>query len=132
MLNSGWRPFCLYQLFPHHSIYSSFELFHQYYFTFSSLATLTNSSSSLLNFFFNIIKNSSVNLNSTSSDSKSSNKFSFYTLANLSYTYDNTHQICSSTDTFHILILKYNLYTIMNLTTLLGSPPNIDGLTISI
>ena len=94
--------------------------------------SLTDSSSPLSNSFFNSNKNSSASPNSNSLNSKSSNKFSFQTLANPLYTYNSTHWICSSTVAPLILILKYNLHTVINPPTLLASPLNIGGLTISI
>ena len=102
------------------------------YLIFLSSANLTDSSSPLPNFFFIFIKNSLTNSNFTFSNSKSSNRFSFHTSADSLYTCDNTYWICFFTPTSLILILKYNLYTIINSTILLASPLNISSLAISI
>jgi len=91
LLDISKKSFYLYQLSSNHFIHLSFEFFHQYLsfiatishcsfkflykllynlfsllYSFLSSATLTNSSSLLLNFFFNSNKNSLTNLNSFS------------------------------------------------------------------
>ena len=98
------------------------------YSTLLNSATLTNSLSPLPNSFITSVKKFSIDLNSTPPNSKSAIKFSFQTSAELSYTYDNIHWTCSSTNTLLILILKYSLYAIMNPTTLLAFLLNISGL----
>ena len=52
----------------------------------------------------------------------------FHTSANSSYTYDNTHCICSSTILFLILILIKSLYAVRNSETFSTSLLNIYSL----
>ena len=61
--------------------------------------------SSLPNSFFKFAKNSSTITYLSALISKSSKMFPFQISANLPYTYDNIHWICSSTTAFLILIL---------------------------
>ena len=81
--------------------------------------------------FFSSDKNFPTDLNSTSSTSKSSNIFFFHTSADPPYTYDKTHWIYFSTVASLILILKYNLYAVINPPTLPASPLKTSGLATS-
>ena len=109
----------------------NFSIVLSFYSIFLSLATLTNFSSSLPNFFFNSIKNSLVNSNPTY-NSKFSNIFFFQTSTNLPYIYNSIHWTCSFTTASLILILKYNLHAIINSTTLLAFILNTSSFVTSI
>ena len=121
----------LLSLAAHLNFWTNSSIVFSLYSTFLSLVTLTNSLFSPPN-FFNSIKNSFVNLNFIFSNSKSSNKFLFYILVNTLYTYNNIYWICFFTNTPFILILKYNLYIIMNSVTLLAFLLKIGSLATSI
>ena len=80
-------------------------------------AVLTVFSSSSLKSFLKSAKNSPTVLYSNTLTFKSSNRFSFHTSAELSYTYNNIHWIYSFIATLLILILMYNLHTVINFKT---------------
>ena len=88
-------------------------------------------SSPLPNSFLRSAKNSPAVLYSSNFSSKSSSIFSFYTSADLSYTYNKIYYIYSSTVIFLIFILIYNLHAITKSNTFLELPLNICGLATS-
>ena len=93
--------------------------------SFLNSATLTDSSSPLLNFFFKLIKNSSTVSYLISPASDSSITFSFHTSAVPPCTYDNIHCTCPSTDSPLNLILIYSLHATINPPTFANVPSKI-------
>ena len=96
-----------------------------------SFPTFTNSSSLLSNSIFSSDKNSPTDPNSASLVSNFSTTFSFYTSADSLCTYNKTYWICLSTIAPLILILRYNLYAVINSSILPASPLQTGGLATS-
>jgi len=96
------------------------------------MTTFANLSSPFPNFLFSAINNFLADTNLWSSDSRFFSIFSFQIFANLPYIYIKIYYTCSSTISFLILILKYNLYAITNLTAFSESLSNNGSLATSI
>ena len=99
--------------------------------TFFNSATFIALLFPLPNYFFILIRNSSIVTYYKLLFSKLSKIFSFQIFTNPPYIYDKTYWICSSTITSLILILIYSLHAIKNPEILLTSLLNISSLATS-
>ena len=101
------------------------------YSSFLNSAVFADSYSPSPNSFFKLIKNSSADSYSTSSDSNSSITFSFHTSVDPPYIYERIHCTCSSTVTSLNFILKNSLHAMINPPTFSASLLKIAGLATS-
>ena len=99
--------------------------------SFLNSAAFADSYSPSPNSFFKLIKNSSANSYSTSSDSNSSITFSFHTSVDPPYIYKRIHCTCFSTVTSLNFILKNSLHAVINPPTFSASLLKIAGLATS-
>jgi len=111
--------------------YTNSSIVFDHYSTLFNFTTLANMLFPLLNSFFCLARKSLTNGNSNFLVSKSSKTFFFQISTNSSYTYVKTHYSYSSTDTFLILNLIYNLHTITKHATLLVFLLDVDSLVTS-